>query len=454
MTPQQVIEIKKCHRSPIYFINNYIYFYDTQERKKIDLKLWDFQEDFVNDLSSNRFHLILKSRQLGITTINLAYALYDSVFHKNVRILIIAQTETDAQALLDNIKYMFENLPDWMKPEVGKDSASHLEFVNLNSSIEVKACSPKAGRSIQATTVILDEYAFYTQGRSKTLDIDLYTSIYPTVARKGRLIVISTPNGFGNHFHHLVTQSRAKQLNNFSFHLLDWKVRKDRDEAWYKDTLQALGKKKFSQEYECSFLQSGTPVFSQDYLSIKGKHKPPEQSKKYVIGADPSEGSEDGDFSAAYVLDIETMEEVAAVRGRYKPADFAEILNTLGRRYNNALLGVERNNHGHTVLLRLQQLAYPNLYTHTDGKPGFLTSSATKPVMIDELEEALRLNLLLIASLDLYDELLAYQYDQKGSTNAPTGFHDDTVMAMAISYQMRKASNRGSKGHSKKPNGW
>lgn len=448
----QIKEIVKCRKKPTHFVNEYIYFYDSQEHTTLDLNLWDFQEDYVENFYSDRFKLILKSRQLGITTVNLALALHETIFFKNTRILIIAQTEADATNLLDNIKFMYERLPDYMKPVTGKDSAKVLEFPKLNSSIEVKACSPKAGRSIQATHVILDEFAFYSRGSKKGTDEEIYKSIYPTVSRKGRLTIISTPNGMGNKYHELVHKAKQGELSTFKFYNWNWEVRPDRDQQWKEDTIKAIGKKAFEQEYNCSFLQSGSPIFDSAYLKLSTTHKPPIRNHNYMIGADPSEGDINSDYCAAYVIDTDTLEEVAEVRGRYKPDQFAKILDNLGRQYNNALLGVERNNHGHTVLLKLEQLHYPNIYRHTDGKEGWLTSSTTKPIIIDELEEALRHEEIKIASKILLNELHVFQHLGGTKMGAPHGYFDDCVMAFAIAFAMRK--KKVSRAYARKPKGW
>lgn len=447
----QVKELKACKNNPVHFINRYIKFYDTQENKQIDLQLWDFQEEYASAFYTDRFILALKSRQLGFTTVTLALALHEALFHKNVRIVIMAQTENDASNLLNNIKYMFQYLPEWMKPQVGRDNTSTLEFPKLNSSISVQACSPRAGRSIQATHIILDEFAFYNVSR-KSMDEDIYTAIYPTVSRGGRLTIISTPNGVGNYFHTLVSQAISKD-NDFRLFQLMWNVRKDRDQAWYEQTLRQLGPKKFAQEYECSFLQSGKPIFQSSYLKVATTRKPAVSGHRYAIGADPAEGLVDGDYSVGYVIDLDTLEQVEEIRGHYTPDVFAEMLDSLGRRYCDAIVGVERNNHGHTVLLRLAQLQYPNIYRDDKGKAGWLTTGTSKPIMIDDLEEALRNEEVKISSHILLSELQAYQDLGGGQSGAPSSMHDDCVMAMALAFQMRRRRTARAWGPGHRPAG-
>jgi hypothetical protein len=241
-------------------------------------------------------------------------------------------------------------------------------------------------------------------------------------------------------------------LSTFKLYEWAWNRRPDRDQEWKKDTIDSIGQAAFEQEYNCSFTQSGSPVFDYEYLDISATHQKPVRNHRYVIGADPSEGDINSDYCVAYVIDLDTLSEVYELRGRFKPDKFADLLDSLGRTYNNAKLGVERNNHGHTVLLKLKQLGYPNIYRHTDKKDGWLTTSTTKPMIIDELEEALRKKEVHIASKTLKNELSIFQHLSGSKMGAPHGYFDDCVMAFAIAFAMRKS--KASKGHSRKPKGW
>ena len=101
----------------------------------------------------------------------------------------------------------------------------------------------------------------------------------------------------------------------------------------------------------------------------------PERGVLYLLCADPAEGIDKGegdpvaeiggtDYSSAYVLDSRNLRTVAAVHGRIAPVEFARLCSGLGHDYNDALLVVERNNHGHVVLFALEEAGYPNLYRH------------------------------------------------------------------------------------------
>jgi len=173
----------------------------------------------------------------------------------------------------------------------------------------------------------------------------------------------------------------------------------------------------------------------------------PEQGKEYVIGADVGEGLAHGDASAACVLDKETGEQVAELHGRVPPGRFARLLDALGRYYKWAQLAVERNNHGHTVLDTLENITgYPRLYScsgydqsgQRSERLGWHTNAKTKPVMIDNLAEAIAEGHLLIHSPGLVDECFTFITSDSGAQEAQPGKHDDRVIAAAIAWQVRK----------------
>ena len=72
------------------------------------------------------------------------------------------------------------------------------------------------------------------------------------------------------------------------------------------------------------------------------------------------------------------------------------------------------------------------------GKPGWLTTSVTKPLMIDELEQSLRTFSVRLSDAAAITELVFYQTMKNGATGAPAGQFDDRVMSRAIAVQMRK----------------
>jgi hypothetical protein len=109
----------------------------------------------------------------------------------------------------------------------------------------------------------------------------------------------------------------------------------------------------------------------------------------------------------------------------------------LGRRYENGLIAVERNNHGFGVLAHLKDLHYENLFTQ-NGQDGWLTSVVTRPTMIENLAAALAEQPDLFHSQRLLGEMKTFVRHADGHGAAAEGAHDDCVMAMAIALAVRR----------------
>lgn len=171
----------------------------------------------------------------------------------------------------------------------------------------------------------------------------------------------------------------------------------------------------------------------------------PSPEDRYVVGADVAEGLEHGDYSCAQVLSVRTGSQVAMWHGHIAPDEFADELSKLGRFYNNALMGVEANNHGLTTTTALRNLRYPAIYrdrtvdqvsNKAKNRLGWFTSRTSKPLMVDELAMALKAGELGIYDKRTIAELKTFVRDEKGQMHGSP--HDDTVMALAIANQMRK----------------
>lgn len=172
----------------------------------------------------------------------------------------------------------------------------------------------------------------------------------------------------------------------------------------------------------------------------------PQKNRQYRIGVDVSEGVEvtkrDTDWSVAVVLDAETYAEQAFLRIKIDPDLLAWQLKTIGRWYNDAMMLVERNNHGLVTLKYLQDIhAYPSIYTEkvldersnrSQRKIGFHTTVKSKPLILDFLRELIREEELEVYSPVLIDELQTFVMQPNGKMQAQYGSHDDAVMALAI----------------------
>jgi len=465
----QMAEFYACAADPAYFIHQYVRI-QHPEQGAIPFHLWGWQEDLLARFQVDRRIVLLKARQIGASELAASYALWLTRFHPSKKVLIISKNDDAATELMTRAAFAHDHLPPFLQGGAGsfdgcvvsKANMSYLEFAlrdardgqTYPSSIQSLPATSSAGRSKSASLVILDEWAH------QMFDAEIWTGIKPTIEH-GALIGISTAHGLGNMFHKTWVNAVAAK-NNFTPIFLSWRRHPDRDDAWYAHESSDNEPWQLHQEYPSdpteAFIQSGRPVFDASYLATHGARiaaalpaieqadgltiwEQPDPTRHYLIAVDVAEGTAQGDLDAACVYDRATWEQVAELHGRWPLEVYAAKLDALGRRYGNALLAVERNNHGHAVLLKLRDLAYPTLYhTHDElvpgappqPKPGWETTSKTKPLAIGDLAAGLRTQRLIPRSQALLDEALVYAYQDNGSMSAPPSYHDDLVISHAI----------------------
>lgn len=439
--------------------------------------LREAQLETLKTVVDERYVIILKARQIGYSTLFAAYCLWLGMFWPDNVIVMLSRNEREAQKLLAKADYAWKRLPEWLKEH---ESVGHRLDKNVmkmtfdnGSGIESMPSKEDPARGSAVSLIIVDEWAFFENAE------EAWASIEPVTDVGGRVIGLSTADGAGNFFH--TFWNRAVSGNSGFKHLFyPWNANTDRDDDWYDVKKANMLPWQLAQEYpenpEEAFIRSGNPVFDVDALralettdpaygyletEVQGtlrsptflemssqtsymEWSPPKIDHSYVLGADVAEGLEHGDYSCVQVVCMQTGEQVAEWHGHIDPDLFAEEVAKIGWRYNTALVAVEVNNHGLTTNKALQRLNYPKIYIRRelDGKTkhqslqtkiGWLTTKASKPLMIDELGMAVRQG-FTIHDKATVGEMLTYVRDERGRMGGSP--FDDRVVALAIAIQM------------------
>lgn len=449
---QQVQEILKCGRDPVYFIRNYTKI-QHPIRGVIPFSTYPFQDDCVDAFEKHRFNIILKSRQLGLSTICAAYATWFAMFHKAKNILVIATKLKTAQNFIKKVKVMLNSVPPWLMLGSFVPTTTEIRFSN-GSMIAAIPTSEDAGRSEALSLLIVDEAAII-----KNFE-EIWTGLYPTISTGGNAILLSTPYGVGGQFYKIWTQAEAG-LNTFNPIKLPWNVHPEHDDAWFENESRGMGKREIAQEFLCDFNASGDTFLQPEELEyIRNCTKtpdkkegpshnvwiwtPPELGAKYIISADVARG-DSNDFSAFHVISAHEGSVVAEYKGKLPPDKFADLLAEYGHRYNDGLICPEKNTFGYHTCTKLRDMGYPRLYYDKargnvydyipndplNEVPGFDTQTKTRIQMLATLEEMLRKRTLKVCSTRLYGELQGFVWHghkaQAGKDN-----NDDLVMSLGI----------------------
>jgi hypothetical protein len=460
-------EYRKCFQDPIYFMKKYCVIQHPQ-KGKINFNLYSYQEDCLRDFNTYDYNIILKSRQLGISTLCAAYSLWYMTFYGDKNIMVLATKQEVAKNLVTKVRVMYQNLPSWIKVPSVEDNKLSLRFKN-GSQIKATTTNSDAGRSESLSMLVVDEAAFIDN-----IDI-VWSAAQQTLATGGKAILLSSPNGTGNFFHKTWEDAENNPKSRFHHIRLPWTVHPERDQAWRDKQDELLGPRMASQECDADFISSGNTLLEPDLLSWYENttvQEPvekrgfdgnlwiweyPNYSRQYVVSADVARG-DGGDYSAFHIIDVETLTQVAEYKGQIGTKEFGHMLMSVATEYNKALLVVENANVGWAALQPIIESGYENLFYAANDlsimdiqaqiakgydlkdkynmKPGFSTTSRTRPLLISKLDTVARERCIIIRSKRLMSELRVFIW--KGDrAEAQSGYNDDLVMSFCIGLWVR-----------------
>lgn len=453
---RQEQEVNKCWESCAYFINNYCYIYDATQGEWLPFKLWTAQEETLEVITLEQLIIILKARQLGLTWLVLAYALWLMLFHPAATVLLFSLRDTEAVYLLsdERLKGMFSQLPEWLKVPVKKDDAHVWQLSNGSTA---KAFPTSAGDSYTATLAIVDE-ADLVPDLNK-----LMRRVKPTIDGGGKMILLSRSNkSLPQSEFKRIYRAAKQRLTKWRSVFLPWSVRPERDEAWYAEQradimqrtgslddlheqypatdTEALAPRSLDKRIHPDWLEKCfvevDPVESADAPAIPGLviYRLPEKGRRYVLGVDTAEGNPTSDDSSIHVLDRDSGEECAKLSGKLQPSVTAAHADSIGKFYNKADVLVERNNHGHAVIQWLRDNGGLKVLSGGDGKFGWLDNSRGKVLLYDEAADAFRTQDTVIHSFSTFTQLSSVE----GATlRAPEGEPDDEADSYALALVAR-----------------
>ena len=457
-------EYIRCAKDPVHFMKKYCYIQHPQ-RGRIQFNLYPFQEKVLGKFKDNPYSIILKSRQLGISTITAAYSLWTMLFHKDKNVLCIATKQETAKNMVTKVRFAYDQLPKWLRIRTVEHNKLSLRLTN-GSQIKATSASSDAGRSEAVSLLLIDEAAFIDG-----ID-EIFASSQQTLATGGRCIALSTPYGTGNWFHSTWSKAEARE-NTFLPIRLPWTVHPERNQDWRDEQDVILGNRMAAQECDCDFSTSGDTVVEPDVLNFYEStflQEPverrgadgslwvweiPDYSKSYVVVADVARG-DGNDYSAFHVLDIESETQVAEFKAQIGTKDYGNVLFSIATEYNDALLVVENANIGWAVIQQLIDRGYRNLYyspkmdvamsnadqylhKYENGQgmvPGFTTSMRTRPLVISKMVSYLHEKSVTVRSKRLLEELRTFVW-KHGKAQALPGYNDDLTMAFGIGVFLR-----------------
>ena len=129
MNEEELKEYVRCRKDPVYFFKTYGRV--RHPRKGLmPFDLYDFQEETLNQFLDTSYNVILKARQLGISTLCAAYAGWLANFFKDKEIFILATKRDTATNLVDKVRVFLQEIPDFLKSGLLVDNRQSIELAN------------------------------------------------------------------------------------------------------------------------------------------------------------------------------------------------------------------------------------------------------------------------------------------------------------------------------------
>jgi len=430
-----------------------------------------------------RQNIVLKARQMGITTWIAARFFLRTISRPGTLTLQVAHTREAAESIFCIAERMWDELEvDLQKGSLRRSRANvgQMVFPELGSEFRVASASDLGvGRGLSLQNLHCSEVSRWPGDAAATL-----AGLRASLAPDGELVLESTPNGAYGAFYEewcrgvdtcedggslvrhflpwwlepsYVKAPVAVEAMNAEEALLVARYGLSGEQIGYRRELEGsygrLRSQEFAEDAATCFRATGSCFFDVDAIERRmaelepalNKRRgeallvwfPPSVGCRYIVAGDSAGGGEDGDFAAVQVIDQDTGLQCAELQERLRPAELAKVAVELAKEYHGALIAMERNNHGAAVLAFIETGEhYKNVYRQ-GSEVGWLTTAISKPEMTARLGSLLEQRPEMFRSRRLLGECRTFVGRGRGKTGAANGAHDDLVMAMAVAHVVR-----------------
>lgn len=453
---------------------------------------WEQREFFEAFASKKRkSDLVIKPRRIGMTTFGAVQDYFFALANPSSHTMVIAQSENVSLEIFNTIKDIhqaFEDLGERLKvrivPALERNNKREIKFSNGSRIIiEVAKAqlqsAKKTARGYTINRLHCSEVAFWTYPHETML------AVLEAASQAEEILIESTANGANGWFY-----EQASKPNNalYQVHFFPWhvsencraeSVSKDFDPEpqnkweeilihqygidkfqlqWWRNKVETHGLENVLQDYpidknscfrakDSSFIRGDDEIWlynntvAPDLVREESKlpimyWDTPRPGERYILAADAAFGRGQ-DNSAFYVLDSMGKIVCGGASNEISPNEFAVVLMDIGREFNTALIVVESQGPGHTVIVLMENEGYPNLFKHENKDYfGFNTTAISRTMMFYHIQQYIRDKVHCIPDIGLANELMTIKITKTNSNMekpaAPKGNTDDRVLAFGI----------------------
>ncbi len=454
----------------------------VRDRSGLDLRLDANAVQRVYERERGRRNIVLKARQMGVTTWVSGMFFLRTITQQGVLTVQVAQTREAAEGIFRVVQRFWESLPKELREgplRLSRANAGQMRFAAIDSEFRVLSASDaNAGRGLTIQHLHCSELGRWPGDAAATL-----AGLRAALTPGGELVLESTANGAYGCFYDEWQSAGEKGLVR---HFFPWWMEPEyvgsaavkltaeeqalvtahgltAEQIGFRRGLEqeyrGMRVQEFAEDATTCFRSTGECCFDLEAVEQRlGQVREPVATRmggameiwlpalagrEYVIAVDTAGGGTDGDYAVAEVLELETGLQCAELRRHLGARELAVAVAELAREYGEALVAVERNNHGAAVLAYLGMdgtalagMGRVRLYEQ-DGLAGWLTTAASKPRVVSRLGSLLAEEPWLFQSRRMLAECRSYVTLPGGGTGAAAGAHDDCVMAMAIGHAVR-----------------
>jgi hypothetical protein len=476
-TEQQIVELNKCmdHKNgPLYFMQNYSMI-QHPTKGSMKFEMYDYQKGLVKTYHDNRFAIAMLPRQTGKTTCAAAYLVWYAMFVPDSQILIAAHKFAGAQDIMNRVRFVYENLPDFLRAGAYSYNRNTLEFDN-GSRIKATTTTENTGRGMSLSVIYCDEFAFVNPPNKAR---EFWTSLAPTLSTGGKCIITSTPNSDEDQFA-LIWKEANKKLdeygneqpvgkNGFAAFKASWREHPERTEQWAKEERSRIGEERFRREHDCEFLIYDEtlikPIKLADMEGIEPKERHGHvrwydyvtKNKAYLVSLDPAMGT-GGDNAAIEVFQLPEMKQVAEWQHNNTPIQgqirilkqiiehISDSLKNKGIANPEIYYSIENNSIGEAGLVAISDIGEENIPGQMLServkkghvrkfRKGYNTTHISKVSACAKLKQMIESDKMAIKSKNLISELKNF-VASGNSYSAKPGEHDDLVMSTLLAVRM------------------
>lgn len=485
-TPERIRHVAQCAASPEYFIDNFVWMDADEGICQFNMgrnvgEDFLYQREILHHFINGDNIVILKSRRAGLSWIAAAICAWGVNFNRGWNALLVSRTEIEAISLLRKVKFILDNIAfkdaiditeatpaPWLRNEIVINSQKTFAVGHKNTFGEVANLSmvmsstttKHAGRGEKTKFVFVDEVQFIEN------QDEVFGSALTTAARAGQYMMGSNAGDVGTRFHKMCMMGRSNENKTFWYREV-WPDETGIDRDTIDNLAEAMPEDVINQEWYLTFRQPGNAVFDATHLAAC--YKPPslypevgdtlnEYREKvktskgeffYYSGVDTMVGkahrkSKEKDYHAwtsltATGIQAHTLyskKPLSWWAGENTADDFGNIISAKGKVSElheqwPGIAVIEEEGPGYTTL---------NRHILPEDGISFVIPIAMKQViknrLIRNLMIAIESHTLVITDEKTYQQLSMFQYgDAPGSFEAPLGFNDDLVMALALALE-------------------